>query len=310
VDTETAFSPNRTKGVVLACLTATIWGTVPFGGKLALEGISAPALSVVRLLSAGLFIAFVVARRQGSWKALRRVPPPLVWLAALGLAGNYSAYMYGLDLVSQTLAQVLIQMAPLFLILLSVVILGERPVKGHWVGTALATVGFVSVSLDGKPWGEVMGSTTATGIALLLLAAVTWAVYAVCHKRLGKEMDSGVTLSWIFLLAALLTAPVAMGEKAPEPDGVVLAAIGYLILNSVVAYWAFAESLRHVEASLVAVICTFAPVVTVTLSAAFNALGWERMPHDPLTLWKVGGAGLVVTGVALAVSAGGRKSTG
>ncbi len=299
----TPFVPDRRRGLLLAILTSAVWGTVPFGGRVALEGMSAPALSTVRLLFGALFIAAVVARRTGGLADLRR-PSWIAIPAGLLLGANYSLYMWGLAWAGPVVSQVLIQTAQLFLVALSVAFLGERPAPRHLLGAAVALAGAVMVTHRAPADdGAAPLSALPGGAVLIVLAAVAWAGYAVLHKVLGRERGSGSTMAWIFLVAAAVSAPVALAGRPTSLDGVEVAAVVFLCANSIVAYWAFAEALRHLEASLVAVICTLGPVVTVACSAAFNAVAWERLPHDPLTPWTLGGTVLVLGGVVLAVTA-------
>jgi drug/metabolite transporter (DMT)-like permease len=81
-----------------------------------------------------------------------------------------------------------------------------------------------------------------------------------------------------------------------------LAAIAYLCLNTIVAYWSFAESVRHIDASVAAVILTLGPVVTFGLLLATNRLDQGYVPFEELTALKVGGAALVIGGVCAAVT--------
>ncbi|MDJ0973535.1 MAG: DMT family transporter [Planctomycetota bacterium] len=288
---------SATKGVLLAGVAALVWGTVPIGGVIALPGMSAPVLSALRLTVAGLFLMLVLASRKG--RALFQRPPRLIYLAALGLGGNYVLYMWGVERTGAGTSQVLIQTAPLFLILLSLVVLGERMSRRQALGTLIAFVGVTLVS-----WREASGEPrTAFGVLLVLLAALTWAVYAVAHKRLGREHDAGATMMWIFLLSALVALPGAALESWRTPDGVQWLAILYLCMNTVVAYWSFAESLRHIEASTAAVIATLGPVVTLGVLAITNRMDQDRVPFETLSALKLGGAALVLTGVVLAVTA-------
>lgn len=283
------------KGVLLAVAASVLWGTVPIAGTVALGGITAPALSALRLLLAGLFLAAFLRARGAP---LPR-PSPLVAFAGLCLAGNYLTYMWGLERAGPATSQVLIQTAPLFLVVLGVAALGERPKRRQYAGGAVALVGVFLVA-----WEPGAGSPRrSTGVLLIFLAAVTWAVYAAAHSRIGRERASGPSMMWIFLLAGLLALPVAAAETARRPDGVQTLAIAYLCVNTVLAYWSFAECLRHIRASIAAVILTLQPVVTLLLLLGLNALDQVRVPHEALTVWKTGGAALVVTGVAVTVSA-------
>jgi drug/metabolite transporter (DMT)-like permease len=286
---------NRNFGLLLAAITSVLWGTVPLAGKVALAGIGPSALSSLRLICAGIFVALILGRRRGGLRSLFSRPPALIYLATLGLACNYICYMLGLERAGAGTTQVLIQLAPLFLILLSVFWLKERPTQRQILGAAVALAGVVLVSWDpGRADAALMPERTI-GIALVLVSGLAWGLYAAAHRRLGERFASGRTMTWIFVFSALLIAPTVPFEDARHPDSVQLLAIVYLCANTVAAYWCFAESLRHIEASVVAVIVT-------------NRLGWERVGYEALTPWKLAGGALVVCGVIVAVAAA-RDST-
>jgi drug/metabolite transporter (DMT)-like permease len=299
---------NRALGLFLAALTSVLWGTVPLAGKIALAGISPAALSSLRLLSAGVFVAIVLSRRRGGLGTLLSRPPPLIYLATLALACNYLCYMLGLERAGAGTTQVLIQLAPLFLILLGIVWLKERPNRRQMAGAAVALAGVFLVSQDPERADATLLPGRSAGITLILVAGLAWGVYAAAHRRLGERLASGPTTAWIFLFSALLIAPAIPLGPARAPDLVQVIAIVYLCLNTAAAYWAFAESLRHIEATVVAVIVTLGPVVTLALLALSNTLGWERVGPESLTPWKLGGAALVVSGVILAVATRDRAS--
>jgi len=294
---------NRTFGLLLAAITSVLWGTVPIAGKVALAGIGPSALSSLRLICAGVFVALVLGQRRGGLRPLFSRPPALVYLATFGLACNYLCYMLGLERAGAGTTQVLIQLAPLFLILLSIFWLKERPTRRQTLGAAVALSGVLLVSWDPGRAEVALSPERTVGIVLVLVSGLAWGLYAAAHRRLGERFTSGRTMTWIFVFSALLIAPSIPLEKARHPDAVQLLAILYLCANTVAAYWCFAESLRHIEATTVAVIVTFGPVVTLGLVALSNRLGWERVGYEALTPWKLAGAALVVCGVIAAVTA-------
>lgn len=283
----------RRRGLLLAICASALWGTVPVAGTIALGGITAGALSLLRLAAAAVFLALLLRSRG---VPLGRPSRALV-AGGLAIACNYACYMWGVERAGPATSQVLIQTAPLFLILLGVAVLGERLTPRQWAGAAVAVLGVGLVSWEADP-GE---PRRAAGIALLLLAALTWGVYGVIHKRIGRTEASGPTVMWIFVIAALGNVPAAAAEPLRTPDWVQAAAIAYLCLNTVGAYWSFAESLRHIDASLAAVICTLGPVVTFLLLLVTNALDQDRIPYEPFSVLKLAGAALVIGGVAAAV---------
>jgi len=288
---------SRTRGLLLATVASVTWGTVPIAGTIALGGITAPLLCSIRLLLATAFLAFVLTRRGG--RPFRR-PPRLVYLAAVGLAANYLFYMWGLERAGAATSQVLIQTAPLSLIVLGVVWLKERLTVRQIAGGMVALAGVFLVTWDDRAAGVPHRDL---GVLLILAASFTWGVYGAAHRKLGDDHASGPTMMWIFLLAAIGTVPFAFTEALRRPDPVHLAAIAYLCLNTIVAYWSFAESVRHVNASVAAVILTLGPVVTFSLLLVTNALDQGYIPREPLTALKIGGATLVIGGVCAAVTA-------
>jgi len=284
---------SRARGLALATLTSVMWGCVPVAGKIALSGMSAPLLSTLRLAVAAL-VVWILVRRRGARVPAR--PSRLLLVGGLGLGVNYVAYMAGLEWAGAGTSQVLIQTAIVFLILLGVVFLGERLTREQVLGTLLALAGVVLVS-----WQDLETTGGPIGIGLILLAALSWAFYAVAQKVVGRTEGSGGTTFWVFLVAAVLTVPMAALAPMRHPDGIELIAIAFLCVNTVVAYWAFAESLRHIPASTAAVIATLGPAITFAILAVTNAMDQERIPYEPITPVKIIGALLTMGGVVLAI---------
>jgi len=294
---------NRARGLVLATITSVLWGTVPIAGKVALPGMNASTLSVLRLLLASLFLAFVIGKRNGrGFRSVWTRPPPLLFAAAIGLACNYAFYMLGLERAGAATTQVLIQLAPLFLLLLGVFWLKERPQLRQIAGACVALAGLFVVSWASGRIDNVLAGQKAIGIGCVVFSALSWGVYAAMHKRLGEKHASGTTMMWIFLMSSALLAPTMALESARHPDGIQMAAIAYLCVNTIVAYWCFAEALRHVDATVVAVITTLGPLVTLLLLALNNQIGFARIGYEELTTGKLVGAALVLGGVLLAIT--------
>jgi drug/metabolite transporter (DMT)-like permease len=295
METEPGRVERPLRGLLLATLTSVLWGTVPVAGKVALGGMSAPLLSVLRLVAAGLLLVLLLGRTR--FRSLG-TPSRLVYLAALGLGANYVFYMWGLEHAGAGTSQVLIQTAPLFLILLGILALGERPSAWEWGGMAGAGLGVFLVSCE-----EIAGvSGSALGIGLVLASALAWAIYAVAHKRLGRDHASGGTMCWIFLLSVLVVAPTVPFAPVRTADPVQVAAIAYLCLNTLVAYWCFAEALRHIRATTAAVIATLGPAITFGLLAVTNRMDQPYVPYEEITAVKIAGSVLVVAGVVLAIT--------
>src|SRR5262245_54279782 len=112
------------RGFSLTSVTVLLWGTLPFVLKDLLRAIDPVTLSSSRLLGAGIALAaWLVWRRQLPLPtALGKRGGALLALAIAGLASNYVFYVLGLDHLTPGTAQLLIQLAPILLLLGSLLV--------------------------------------------------------------------------------------------------------------------------------------------------------------------------------------------
>lgn len=291
---------SKRTGILLALATAVLWGTMPLAGKVALTGASPYFITFFRFLTAGLVLAgLLLLLRRDKDLALVKRPPWVLLVASLGLVGNYVLYIVGLQHTTATAAQFMVQMGGVFLVAWSVLFLGERLTPARALGIALAVAGVLLVSWNGEPLEGLFGSEHLLGNLLVLASAASWSVYAALQKRLGARHSAHAVLVGVYLAGALFTSPGAFAI----PWGASLLVwgfIAYLVLNTLLAYGAFAESLRHVDASVTTVITTFAPVVTVAIVATVNAFLPGTYPGD-LTPYTLLGGGCILAGILVVI---------
>jgi len=89
-------------GLLLALLTALLWGILPIKLKQVLQVVDPVTVTWYRLLvSGGLLFAWLAAKRRlPSFTRLAPRGKGLVVVAVLGLMGNYVLYLIGLNLLS------------------------------------------------------------------------------------------------------------------------------------------------------------------------------------------------------------------
>lgn len=297
-------------GLALALLTAACWATLPVALKVTLEQVDPLTLTWFRfLLAAGLMGAWLGARGAlGGFARLDRKRWWLLGVAGLGLIGNYVLYLLGVKYTSPANAQLLIQLAPLLMALGGIFVFGERFSAGQWGGLAVILLG-LGLFFREQLVGAMGGGDYVFGSALVVLAAVVWAVYALVQKQLLVRLGSPQILFAVYVLAAVVLLPVAAPASLLALDGLHWALLLYCALNTLVAYGAFAEALAHWEASRVSAILATTPLLTLGSVAVVHAI-WPAA-IAPAGVGALGylGAGLVVLGSALA-SLMGRKRAG
>lgn len=295
-------------GLALSLTTALMWGVLPIALKLTLEQMDAVTVTWYRFVAATLLVG-AVAVRNGRLPPLGRLGIggwSLLAIAIFGLCGNYLFYLLGLDFVSPGTAQVVIQLAPVLLLLGALAIFAERFSPLQWLGL-VAFIAGLAVFFN-RRWPELLAGAAhdSRGLWWLVAAAIVWAAYALAQKQLLRTMSSPQIMLCIYLAASLLFLPGASPAQIAAIDGLTLALLVFASLNTVIAYGAFAEALNHWEASRVSATVALAPLLTYAAMIALGAAWPDFALDEPINALKLTGAALVVTGSML-TALGGRR---
>src|SRR5690606_5032313 len=166
-------------GLSLTLVTAVLWGILPIKLKVVLEGMDPITVTWYRLLVSGLILFAWLASRRGlpAFRPLGRRGGGLVVLAVLGLVSNYVLYLFGLRMLSPGTTQLVIQIAPILLMISSVFVFRERFSLGQTLGLLVLIVGFGL--FFNQRLGELLTSLTTytAGVLTVVLAAVVWVAY-------------------------------------------------------------------------------------------------------------------------------------
>lgn len=296
-------------GLALALFTALLWGSLPIALKLLLDDMDAYTITWYRFLTAAVLLgAFQI--RHGTLPALHRVTSTgwiLLGTAALGICGNYILFLLGLDYITPEASQVLVQLAPMLMLLGGLVVFRERFAVWQWVGLVVLLAGialFFNHRLE-----ELTGGfgDYALGVLLIVIGSVIWAAYGLAQKQLLNSMGSGQVMLIMYLAGALLFFPMAKPAGLGDLNGIALALLAFTSLNTLFAYGSFAEALAHWEASRVSAVLTIVPLLSLLFVAVLGQVTDAVVP-EPLNILSWVGALLVVVGSMLAALAGSRES--
>ena len=285
-------------GLALALTTAVFWGLLPIALEVALAGMDAWTITWYRFATAAVALGIFLAwrRRMPLRAPLTRRGWVLYAVALLCLVANYVSYLLSLEMTSPTVAQVLIQLAPMFLLFGGVIVFRERFAPLQWAGFAVLLAGLLVFFHD--RYSEVFALQTrlGLGVAVMLFSALVWSVYAMAQKQLLTQLASGQVLFLLYAGAVPLLLPPAHLAQVLELNGMQLGMLVFCCANTVIAYGCFAEALEHWEVSRVSAVVTLAPIVTVLGVQGAARLWPAGVPAEPLSGWNVLGAALVVAG--------------
>lgn len=291
-------------GIQLTLLTAVMWGLLPIALKEVLVAMDSWTIVWYRFLVAAILL--------GGWMSLRGQLParaafsrPVVKILLLAVclsSTNYISYMLSLEQVDPSAAQVLIQLAPMLLLIGGVWVFKEPFTRSQTVGALILVLGlllFFNERLLGLlDFGA--HNSLLLGIGFMFLAAVTWAGYGLCQKWLLNALSSQQVMLLLYLLAAMLFFPLADPVSVLQLDRWQLLMLLFCCLNTLVAYGAFAEALNHWEASKVSALVTLAPLFTILFMELLVLFWPQNFQPENLNLLAYLGAFVVVFGSFLA----------
>lgn len=281
---------------------------ISWGGPL-VRFATAPALAVSawRLLLAVAFIAVVLL--------VRRAPLPRLsardWLfagaAGLFLALHFWSWIASIDLTTISSSVVLVSTQPVFVALLSGMVLGERATPRQWSGIGVAVTGAIVIA-----WGDFgLGARAIAGDALALAGAVFVSIYYVIGRRLRPQLDLWWYIFIIYGIAALtlVFAIAVMPDVAltgfPRRDWFIFAALaaGPMMLGHTAVNYA----LRYVRAYIANLTLLGEPIGATLIAWLLPSIAEVPGPQT------VAGGVLILGGIAVTLSrrapAGGPQQT-
>lgn len=287
-------------GFSLALLTALLWGLLPIALKWLLNSMSAGTITWIRFMVAAVLVGFLLLAQNKipSVRGLSLRIKMLILLAVAGLLLNYILYLNGLFLLTAETAQVVIQLAPFLMMLGAVYLFKERLLVWQKIGAWLLVVGLLLFFNDRLTLLLTQFGDEGFGVLLVIVAAVSWACYALAQKQLLMSFNSQQIMWLIYMAGALCFMP--MVELAPVLElsawqwGIVV----FCCLNTIVAYGAFAEALQHWQAANVSAVLAITPLLTIGF-AQLLAYFYPQFPSESLNGWAWLGALLVVIGSML-----------
>jgi len=279
---------------VIALIVAnTVWGIGPPIFKLALRDISPFTLAFFRFGIAS-FVIFPFARKH---LHVKKHDIAEVFLAGfLGAFVNIAAFFIGLRFAPSINASIISSAGPIFLIFASFIFLKEKFRRKLIIGALVGLLGILLIILE--PIFSSQPNLNFFGNMLFFVAMLGSLGHTIIGRELVKKYNPiGVTF-WIFLVAALCFAPLAVNENlshsfiATLNFNVIFAIIYGALFSSTLSYFLLFWALKYMPAAETGVFLYLDPIATIIV--AFFLLG-----EKPDTLYIVGSA-FVFLGIYIA----------
>lgn len=286
---------------LLLIIINALWGGSSLAAKVVLAQVPPLFLAFVRFALAAVLL-YAMAGKQGVEMRVARRDWILFWATGvLGISLSYLLTYAGLRRTTAADSALLHAAEPVFVLLLSVGLLGER----LWGRQALGIAGGLAGALLIASRGYHPSVSGAAGGDLLIAAGLlSEALSVIVGKRLVTHYPPLTVLTYQMLTGALFLAPctiwqgIQSGWRLPSDFGTwptlwpVLMSLLYLIFPcTVFAYTIWYSLLGRHAASDLSVFLFVQPVFGAILGVVFQ--------HDPLSGSTVAGALLILLALAL-----------
>ncbi|MBD3763601.1 MAG: EamA family transporter [Rhodobacterales bacterium] len=223
--------------------------------------------------------------RRG-WGVLRGTSWRVYAAGTLGLFGYHALYFTAFRLAPAAETGLIAYLWPLFIVLLSGLLPGERLRAGHVIGGAIAFVGAGLIVL-GRPDG---GAATPLGLVLAFGCAVTWAVYSVASRHFGAVPTEAVTVYCLATGVLSAIAHLALEQTVWPQDAAGWLAVLALGLGPVgAAFFAWDVGMKRGDIQLLGVASYAAPLLSTLVLVAAGVSG---------ATWSLAAAAILIAGGA------------
>ena len=288
---------GRSRATLIGIVAILLWAA------LALLTATAGALPPFELMTLTFTVAFVsglallALRGRAALAEMRQPPAP--WLTAfIGIFGYHALYFYALQNAPVAEASLVAYLWPLFIVLFSALLPGEKLRARHLVGAALGFAGTVVIITARNGTGS--GAGAITGYLAAFACALTWSGYSVLNRRF-EGTPSGMIVGICGAVALAGALCHLLFETTVTPDASQWVAIAGLGLGPVgLAFLAWDHATKHGNLALLGALSYLAPLISTALLVITGA--------TPATLTLALAALLILGGSLLATGIGRRKS--
>ena len=245
---------------------------------------------------------FTVSHLRGRWALIRGSWKVLCLLALFATVLQHIPIYWGLRETTATNAALLNATSPIFIALLSVLLLGQRLSALAIAGSLISFCGVLVIVSRGS-LDVLRAFELNTGDVWILASAMSWAGYTVCLRWRPAELRGLDLLTLIAAISVVLLIPLCAVEMAAGrvlvPTAAALGGIAYVgIVASVLAYIAWNHGVEQIGPARAGPFMYLMLVFTPVLSIVFL--------DERLEVFHFAGAALIVAGIYLATFSGKR----
>ena len=248
-------------GLLLIAISAASFGTLAiFGRFLYADGLDTFTILFLRFGFAALLMMVILLARKEKFPR-GKILLQLIGMGALGYVGQSFSYLTAIKYASAGLVALLLYLYPMFVFVLSVIVLRE---KVTWLKILALILALTGTALTVDPAGGQLN-----GILLAISAALIYSVYIIVGTGVMKHVTA-VQSSLVIFASASAVYGILMavnGAHLPSTDSGWINMVGIVLVATVIPVATFLAGLERIGPTRAAMLSTLEPVVTVLLAA-------------------------------------------
>lgn len=277
---------EKNKSKLSLILSMTIFGTIGIFRKYIPLPSSILALARAVIGTIFLVIFVLVKKEKIAWNTVKKNLPVLC-ISGAAIGFNWILLFESYQYTSVATATLCYYMAPVFVILASPFLFGEKLTVKKWICVSAALLGMIFVS--GILKSDFTGGNEFRGVLLGLAAAILYASVVMMNKKIGEVGAYEKTIIQLGAGAVALLPYTLMTEEFTtiafsQTMACMLVFVG--IVHTGIAYALYFGALANLEAQTAALFSYIDPVVAIILSA--------MILHENMGIWEMIGAVLVL----------------
>jgi len=291
---------KKTLAWLALVITTVVWSSSLIFGKIVYADGMTPIIFVaLRYTIAAPFLVVLVRLTRSTSTSTKTVKSKWKILFIAGIAGPFlsqTLQYIGLSMTTAGETLLLLNLTPVFAVLIAVPILKERITSEKLGGLILATLGATMIVIGGNSLNYGIETVRLLGDGIIILSTILFAVNGIAGKIAVDSVDAiSVTLystlfaiPFIWLSAGLMGDLHVLLELSFETWIIML---WVAIVNTVVGFILYYEAMKHIEASIVQ--------IGLSLIAVWGVIMAVLVLGESTSIFQILGGALTIVGVIL-----------
>lgn len=270
-------------------IAVLFWGFSYIAIKVSLLYLTPVELIAARFVLGGLTL-FVIIKMKGLSLGFKGQFKILLLSGAI-LFMHFWVMATGMITTTATNTAWILTTAPIFIAILSFIVLREPFGIYQILGIILATIGVIFLVSKGD--FSSLDWISSTGDWIVLGSCVTWAFYTIVTRKVTKAVNPLVATFWMIAIAGAVIVPYSLllngASVYAMPSNGIIAVIFLGVGCLAGSFWSWSEGLSRKPAAEVGLYLYFEPLFTMT--------GAAILLKEPITIWIILGALFIVAAV-------------